>query len=678
MMSNFQKAVRKSLANPTLQIALDNNATNRRKAVKNALSLLENSDSLKNDARRIRQNVIKNLDKYLSRFINNLEANGFQVHQAIDAKAASEIVIQIASRHNAQLIAKSKSMITEEIGLNAALENVGLETVETDLGEYIVQLRGEHPSHIITPAVHLRRADVGRTFSEKLGVEFTTDVGTLTQHARERLRKVFLEADIGLSGVNFGVAETGTLCLVTNEGNGRMVTSLPPVHVAVMGIERLVPNLEDLGVMLQLLPRSATGQSLTSYISLINAPRGSDELDGAVERHVILLDNGRKRVSRSSLSDSLLCIRCGACLNACPVYQEIGGHAYNSVYPGPIGSVLSPALFGLQDFGHLAKASTLCGACSEICPVGIDFPTLLARVRSDRVEAVKSGGWMKYGMRIYRSIATRPRLFGYAQKIGSIMQNLLPAENGWTRKLPPPISAWTHARDFPPLAHQPFRKQFANLGPQTVSNPALSKVVEKAPDKTEDKKGRGDLIEQFSEALQALGAELHRTTMEQAPEACFQILKREQINKILAWENSHPFIEEIRAQCDGQGIDQLAYQYPASPGEERNSSLAALAEAQAGITTSSAAFANTGTVVLTSGQGQPLGTSLIPNLHICLVQESQIYFDLQQWMETDAPAAIRRATTINFISGPSRTADIEMTLTIGVHGPGKVIILLVK
>ena len=247
-----------------------------------------------------------------------------------DADQAIRLVLEIAREHDARLIAKSKTMVSEEIGLNHALEKHGLQIIETDLGEYIVQLRGEAPSHIITPAVHLRRQDVGRLFQEKLGLPYTEDISIMTDAARQRLRQVFLNADIGISGVNFGVAETGTLCLVTNEGNGRMVTTIPPVHIALMGIERLVPTMDDLALMLSLLPRSATGQKLSVYTSLINSPRKPDDPDGPQERHIILVDNKRSAVQASDLREILYCIRCGSCLNACPVFREIGGHAYVS------------------------------------------------------------------------------------------------------------------------------------------------------------------------------------------------------------------------------------------------------------------------------------------------------------------------------------------------------------
>ena len=311
------------------------------------------------------------------------------MHRAADGREAVEIVLRIAHQHAARLIAKSKTMVGEEIRLNQALEAEGIKAVETDLGEFIVQLRGEPPSHIITPAVHLTRREVGQTFAEKLGIPYTEDIPTLTATARRVLRQTFLEADIGVSGVNVGVAESGTLCIVTNEGNGRMCTTIPKVHIALMGIERMVPTMQDLALILELLPRSATGQKLSVYTSLINSPRTREEIDGAEERHLVLVDNGRLALQKSPMREVLYCIRCGACLNACPVFREIGGHAYygangqHTPYPGPIGSAVSPGLFGTDGFGNLARASSLCGACKEACPVDIDLPKLLLRVRAE-------------------------------------------------------------------------------------------------------------------------------------------------------------------------------------------------------------------------------------------------------------------------------------------------------
>src|SRR6476659_7873213 len=387
--TEFRARIRTALANPTLQSALDANAERRVNARINALASLPNWREKRQQAHAIRARVIEHLDEYLEQFIHRATENGIIVHRAKDAGEAIKIILEITDSnvsnredktddrsHRAPLlVAKSKSMVTEEVNLNHALEAEGIRVVETDLGEYIVQLRGERPAHIITPAVHLRRDDVGRLFHEKLGIPYTEDIPTLTNTARKVLRDVFLTADVGISGVNFGVAETGTICIVSNEGNARMVTTLPPVHIALMGMERLVRNLDDLGIMLSLLARSATGQKLSVYTQLIHSPFPDQH------RHLILLDNGRTRLRHSPLKESLYCIRCGACLNACPVFREIGGHAYHSPYSGPIGSVISAGLFG-SEFVPLAQASSLCGACREACPVDIDLPKLLTRVRA--------------------------------------------------------------------------------------------------------------------------------------------------------------------------------------------------------------------------------------------------------------------------------------------------------
>ena len=320
------------------------------------------------------------------KFIKKVESNGVFVHRAASAEEACRQVIDIAGQHGAVLIAKSKSMVSEEIGLNLALGREGVESVETDLGEFIVQLRGESPTHIVTPAIHLRRQDVADTFERELGMQYSTNVEDLNAVARGTLREIFLSAHVGISGVNFGVAETGTICLVTNEGNGRMVTTLPPLHIALMGIERLLPGLDDLDLMLQLLPRSSTGQKLTSYVSLIQRPREDVDAEGPDERHLILIDNGRSRLAEGPLAESLYCIRCGACLNACPVYQEIGGRSYHSVYSGPIGSVISPGLFGVRTYGHLAKACTLCGVCRE-AGLTISTRSTIRRARGTQIRA---------------------------------------------------------------------------------------------------------------------------------------------------------------------------------------------------------------------------------------------------------------------------------------------------
>ncbi len=393
MPSQFRKQIRNALANENLQSALDGNAERRISAFESAYkSLPEDLQVMRRRAHAVRTEVIDNHEVYLEQFIDRAQGNGFIIHRAQSAQDAVQIVLDITGSNSASTVAKSKSMVSEEIHLNPALEKAGVNVVETDLGEYIIQLLGEPPSHIITPAVHLRRGQVADIFQDKLNIPYTEDISELTAAAREELRGTFLEADIGISGVNFGVAQSGSLCMVTNEGNGRMVTTLPRVHIALMGIERLVPTFDDLALMLYLLPRSATGQKMTVYTSIINGPRKNGEPDGSEERHLVLVDNGRSRVRNSPLRESLYCIRCGACLNVCPVFREIGGHAYVSdkgrvtTYPGPIGSVVSPGLLGAAQFSHLARASSLCGACKEACPVDIDLPKLLLKVRAGEID----------------------------------------------------------------------------------------------------------------------------------------------------------------------------------------------------------------------------------------------------------------------------------------------------
>jgi L-lactate dehydrogenase complex protein LldF len=463
----FQQRITQALGNPTLQLALDRNAERRVAGRNQRFAELPDAEAVRDRGRAIRIETLSHLDRYLEQFAANVERRGGRVHWAADAAEARAIILGIVRaatptppHSHTPLVAKSKSMVSEEIALNHALEAAGIRAVETDLGEFIVQLRRETPSHLITPAVHLRREDVSELFHKEFGMKPTLDVEAMTAVARAELRRVFFGADVGLSGVNFGVAETGTIAIVTNEGNARLCTTLPRVHVALMGLERLVPTLADLEVMLRLLPRSATAQKLTSYVSLLTGPRRPDEPDGPEELHVVLLDNGRSRVLGSELAESLLCIRCGACLNVCPVYREIGGHAYGSTYGGPIGSVLSPALFG-PDFGELANASSLCGACRDICPVRIDIPTMLLAVRGQPAAERRAPLWLKVGMKAWRWAMATPTRYRAAQALAAIGTRLL-SRDGRIHALPPPLNTWTARRDFPVFARESFRARWTN------------------------------------------------------------------------------------------------------------------------------------------------------------------------------------------------------------------------
>ena len=456
----FSRRIAEALQDGQLRLALDR-TTSRFTALRAAgLASLPDADAVRDRARAIRLETLDHLDQHLERFEAAVTDAGGQVHWAADAREANAIVLQIARSRGVFHVVKSKSMVSEEMGLNPTLIDAGVDVVESDLGEYIIQLAGETPSHIIAPAVHKTREQIGQLLADKLGVPVTDDPARMTAIARSTLRQVFLRADMGLTGVNFGVASTGTLAIVTNEGNASLGVSAPRVHVALMGIERVVPTLNDLAVMLQVLARSATGQKLTVYTDLITGPRRTepDDPDGPDELHVVLLDNGRSRLVGSEFGEALACIRCGACLNACPVYQQIGGHAYGSVYSGPIGAVITPSLDRDGPWHVLPDASSLCGACREVCPVRIDLPRMLLALRADAVRAGKTGRWGRLAFRLYRVVATHPWLFRRAVSVARWATEIL-AVAGWVRRLPPPLSGWTRFRDFPVVASRTFTER---------------------------------------------------------------------------------------------------------------------------------------------------------------------------------------------------------------------------
>lgn len=382
----FRREAAVAVADAHLQAALETATGRFRTAREIVLAELPDADRLRDHLKAVRAATIANLAGYLEQFEQNATAAGAHVHWARDAAEASAIVTRLARERGVTLAAKSKSMATEEIHLNDALLAAGVTPVETDLGEWILQLAGEPPYHIIAPAIHKTRDQVAALFVQETRAPLPDDnIPTLTATARRELRQRFLDAGMGISGSNIAVAETGSIVLVTNEGNGRMVTSLPPVHVAVIGIEKVAPTWNDAAAWLALLARSATGQPLSIYTTVITGPARAGDPDGPEEVHVILLDNGRSRLLDTAYEEILQCIRCGACLNICPVYREAGGHAYASPYSGPIGAVITPLLFGLENYPALPHASTLCGACQDVCPVRIDLPRMLLELRAEEV-----------------------------------------------------------------------------------------------------------------------------------------------------------------------------------------------------------------------------------------------------------------------------------------------------
>lgn len=401
-------------------------------------------------AYRVKRYAIANLDKLLVEFERNISARGATVLWANDAAEANGHVLRIAREHNVKSVVKSKSMVTEEMELNRVLEAEGIRAVETDLGEYIVQLAGQRPVHIVTPAIHMSAADVGRLFAEKLGEPYTEEHTALTDIARRHLREEYLRADMGISGCNFAVARTGTAVVIENEGNAGLSTATPPVHVAVVGIEKVLPRLEDLPLFLNLLPRSGTGQKLTSYTHLIHGPAPGRKL------YVIIIDNGRSKVLLDPAARAALyCIRCGACINNCPVYRHVGGWAYGWVYPGPIGSILTPQLLGLKAAGELPFASSLCGACGEVCPVKIDIPHQLVHLRHRAVnEPSPMRSWTERltwaGWAFMMGGPLRYKLAMAGVRIGMRLARYLPWHPG-------KLGAWTRGRELPQVPGPDFR-----------------------------------------------------------------------------------------------------------------------------------------------------------------------------------------------------------------------------
>jgi len=419
-------------------------------------------------AGRIKQHTLDHLDHYLDRFVDRATAAGAQVHFAADAAQANAICAQIARDGDCRLAVKSKSMVTEEIGLVPALEAIGVETLETDLGEFIIQLDDDAPSHIVCPLIHKDRTAVARTFVRELGSEYTEDPERLTKIARAYMRDRYRQADLGISGGNFLVADSGSVVICTNEGNADFSVSGPRIHIAIVGFEKLVPDLPALAVLLKLLARSATAQPITVYTTTVTGPRRAGEHDGPEAVHIVLVDNGRTEVLREENRELLRCIRCGACLNACPVFRNVGGgHAYGAVYSGPIGAVLTPLLQGLHNYPDLPRASSLCGACHHACPVDIDIPRHLVRLRRELVERKITSRPTRLAYRLWAECLKRPWLYGAVNATSRHLMRIAgragvsrnrTADTRWLRRLPPPLRGWTDHRDMPTPTSVSFRR----------------------------------------------------------------------------------------------------------------------------------------------------------------------------------------------------------------------------
>jgi len=444
----FKQRAHDALADENLQKALAKLKTGFPEKRAIAVDRMPEFEQLRDEGRDLKNHILEHLDLYLEQFESKVIENGGHVHWARTTDDANQIILDICKQVDAKTVTKGKSMVTEEIGLNDFLEQNGVQPIETDLGEYILQLRHDHPSHIIAPAIHLNLEDVSEAFHANHNRPKSSDPAVLMQEAREVLREKFVAADVGTTGANFCVAETGSTIIVTNEGNGDLTQTLPKTHIVVTSIEKVVPTLEDMTLFLRLLARSATGQEFSVYNTLSTGPRREGDQDGPENFHVVLVDNGRSEMIGTEFQDMLRCIRCSACMNHCPVYGAVGGHSYGWVYPGPMGSVLTPQMIGIEKGGMLPNASTFCGKCESVCPVKIPLPKLMRHWREDEFEKHLQPKAARYGLASWAFLAKRPALYKPYTRMASWLMKTWAGKNGRLKKLPL-ASGWTDWRDMP-------------------------------------------------------------------------------------------------------------------------------------------------------------------------------------------------------------------------------------
>lgn len=697
-----------------IQVAVERFGTHRTEG----LAELQDPDGLRHQARALKTSILAELPALVDRLESRLVERGAIVHRASDDRAAAAIIAGIAGGRR---VVKSKSMATEEIGLNEALEAAGSHVVETDLGEWIIQLADQTPSHIIAPAVHHDRHSILEVFERVAGAhDVAAEPTALNAFARARLREEFLAAEVGISGVNFAVADTGSLVLVTNEGNGRLVTSLPPVHVAVLGMERLVRTWSELDLLLALLTRSATGQRLTSYTNAISGPRRTGEPDGPDELHVVVIDNGRSALLGSEHEEMLGCLRCGACLNVCPVYRQTGGHAYGWVYPGPMGAVLTPLLaHGDPHAAELPAASTLCGACMDACPVEIPLQDLLLSLRRERAEdhagAAERGAW-----RAWSEAWSRPATYRTSTRVATALGSRLGARS---RHLPG-AARWTEGREAPVPAARSFRSTWSTradstgvvparpgtdvipVGPRPLldaPDPPATPATDPTPsNRAEDSGSRprdvhpvalvdrrhahprpaptdlvpeigylvvdpADLLGTFVRTATEAGARVHLVSGAAVPASLLDRLAvAHQVTSVVA-------TREPRAQA---AAATFAEGHPAAAVATASITREQRTAADLGITSAVALVAATGSIVVDASVAGDRTTSLLPRVHLAVVSAADLVATPGEvWRRFDAdPAAL--PSNLVFITGPSRTGDIEQLLTVGVHGPTAVEIVV--
>jgi iron-sulfur cluster protein len=704
----FPDAARISLADTQLRANLTRATTTIRDKRARVVGELPDWEQLRAAGADAKDRALLGLDRELERLERAVADAGGQVHWASDAPEACAIVAEIARSHGFRELVKVKSIASDEIKLNDALAEAGVRAVETDLAELIIQLGHDVQSHILVPAIHKNRAEIRDLFRSELGLpDLSDDPPALTEAARLHLRSKFLEARMGVSGANFAVAETGTVCVVESEGNGRMCTTLPEVLVTLMGVEKVVPAWRDMEVFLQLLPRSSTGERMNPYTSLWSGVR---EGDGPREFHLVLLDNGRTRALADELGrQALRCIRCSACLNVCPVYARVGGHAYESVYPGPIGAILTPQLKGVSEAGSLPYASSLCGACAEVCPVKIEIPRLLTHLRArERDEAGRLDPELVSMKGLFRVFSSRVR-YERGQRMARRASRPL-VRGGLIPRAPGPLSGWTASRDLPALPAETFREWWRRTRPPVLGTrfPAVSVArvpstrrslrpwgarpetgsptpggepravilarvrsalagaeppVPRPPTyRTGDSRSRYEIVTLFAERVAEYRATVHRIGGEaEVAEAAGRI-------------------------CAARGAARLGvppdlpseWRPPGAELVEDDGLAPAELDALGGALTGCAvAMAETGTFVLDGGPGQGRrALTLVPDLHICVVRAEQVV-GLVPEAVARLESAVREGRPLTFVSGPSATSDIELNRVEGVHGPRILHVLLV-
>lgn len=698
---DFPARARAALRNATLQQAMDRARDGFVAKRARQVADLPEFEALRDAAAAVKDDVLAHLDDYLTRYEAAVTRTGGQVHWARDAAEARAIVLAICARVGARTVTKGKSMVGEEIGLNAALAGAGIEPVETDLGEYILQLAGEAPSHIIAPAVHKTKEQIADLFQRAHGGPRLEAIPDLVDAARRELRQRYFRADVGITGANFLIAETGSSVIVTNEGNGDLTQTLAPVHIVTAGIERVVPTLEDASLFLRLLARSATGQDTETYTTFSTGPRRAEDPDGPREYHVVLVDNGRSRMRAGPYRAMLRCIRCGACMNHCPVYSAIGGHAYGWVYPGPMGAVLTPLIQGLDAAWHLPHACTLNGRCAEVCPVRIPLPDLLRGLRAAQFQQGLVPRRRRLALALWRAVATRPRLYHGLERLAARLLAGLARGRGRLPRLPG-AGGWTAGRDLPAPAGRTFLERWQAGDVPTAAGDAVGSrrgaagQASRAPGRADERKPAASARAVILAALGGNGSmDPARIVRRVPPHPTHPIpaWDGDPLTRFIARLTAHsgtcerlPAPEAIpaameafraahglaRVACIGAGLGPLPW-----PADWALSTDPAGPDTSLAVSPAFAGVAETGQLVLLAGPDSPTTHNFVPDNQLIVLPLERLAPRMEQvwaWLRA-RPGGLPRV--VNCIAGPSRTADIEQTIQLGAHGPRRLHVLLI-